>query len=182
MVDNQIHQQFDAVLFQFGNQNLNVAHATISRIYLAVIGNVVAHVGFGALVAWRQPYCIDAELRKVVNFRDDARDITEAIGVGVFKTCWVDRVDGRVVPPMACRLRCTVWHVEDGMAEMKCGVCEKDTSWKDLHGSDIDIPEHSCFERRYGGRRDASFSLSPKDLASLVSYFEYMCLKKEGHG
>ena len=51
----------------------------------------------------------------MIDFRDDARDIAEAIGIGVFKTCWVDLVDGGVVPPMACGLRCTVRHFEDDM-------------------------------------------------------------------
>jgi hypothetical protein len=51
MVDHQVHKQLDTVLFQLGNQNLDVVHATIARINLSVIGNIVAHVDVGALVA-----------------------------------------------------------------------------------------------------------------------------------
>lgn len=53
MVDNQIHQQLDTVLLQLSNQNLGVVHAAVARIYLAIVGDIVAHVNIRALVAWR---------------------------------------------------------------------------------------------------------------------------------
>jgi hypothetical protein len=57
----------------------------------------------------------------VVDFRDDAWDIAEAIGVGVFEARRVDLVYSGIVPPMACRLRCTVWHFDDYRWNMRCG-------------------------------------------------------------
>ena len=88
----------------------------------------------------------------MVNSRDDAWDIAKAIGVGVFEARWVDLIYGGVVPTMACRLSCTVWHCDDGMGEVRCGGCERDATWKHLHGSDIDISEHSrCEEISHSG-------------------------------
>jgi len=111
MIDHQVHQKLDTMLFQLGNQDLDIVDATVARINFAVISDVVAHVDIGAFVARRQPHCINSELCNVVNFGDNAWDVAKAIGVEVFETCWVDLVDGGVVPPMACRLRGTVRHL-----------------------------------------------------------------------
>lgn len=116
VVDDQVHQQLDAMLLQLRNQDLNVGHASVARLNLAVVGDVVAHVDIGALVARRQPYGVYSQAGDVVDFGDDAWKIAEAVTVGVAKACWVDLVDGCVVPPVSRRgLGSAVWHLGGGL-------------------------------------------------------------------
>lgn len=78
------------------------------------------------------------------------------------------------MPPMACRLSRTVRHFDDGMGEVRCDGYEGQMLLANyLRGSNFDIVELSYPERRPNNELDASFLLSPKDLASIVSYLEY---------
>lgn len=48
------------------------------------IGDVIAHIDLRTLVVRTQPYDIHPETSNVVEFRDDVRDVADAIVVALF--------------------------------------------------------------------------------------------------
>ena len=63
------------------------------------IGDVITHIDLGTLVVRTQPYDIDPKIPNVVEFRDDARDVANAVVVAVFEAGGIDLVDDAFFPP-----------------------------------------------------------------------------------
>ena len=73
------------------------------RIDRARVRDVIAGVVSGGGVERRQPDRVDAQLLEVVQPRDDAREVAEAVAVRVLERTRIDLVDGCAVPPGARR-------------------------------------------------------------------------------
>jgi hypothetical protein len=63
------------------------------------IGDVIAHIDPRTLVVWTQPYDIHPEISNVVEFRDDARNVADAIVVALFEAGAIDPVDDAFFSP-----------------------------------------------------------------------------------
>lgn len=109
----------------------------------------------------------------MVNSRDDAWDIAKAIGVGVFEARWVDLIYGCIVPPMACRLRCTVWHFDDSMEEMRGGGYVREML---LGNTYMEATLIYSSVHALGGDQtvDLILLLVAERFGNIVSYFEYV--------
>ena len=100
MVHHHVHQHADVALVSLGDQAVEVGHGAVLGIDGFVVRNVVAEVNLRRGVDGGQPDGIDAEVFKVVEVRDDAFEIADAVVVGVREASWVNLVEDGVAPPV----------------------------------------------------------------------------------
>ena len=87
------------------DERVHVVERAEQRVDGSIVGDVVAAVGQRRRVERRQPDRVDAEVAQVGQLRPDARDVADAIAIGVGERADVDLVDDRVPPPCTRRLR-----------------------------------------------------------------------------
>lgn len=122
MVNNEIHQQLHAAIMTSLNQPLHIRDRAVFIRNAVVIGNVIPHVHLGRLVRRTEPDNVHADVLDVVQLGDDARDVADAVIVGVFEGGGPDLVDGAFFPPCAVDLGAWFGHwgsidgwVDDGI-------------------------------------------------------------------
>src|SRR5690554_1376683 len=80
-------------------QGVEVGHGAEHRVDVAVVGDVVAEVVHGRAEERRDPDRVGAQAGDVVHAFDDARQVADAIAVGIHEAARVDLVDHRAAPP-----------------------------------------------------------------------------------
>lgn len=120
VVDDQIHDQLHAALVDRGEQPVEVVQRTEERVDVLVVADVVAVVGVRGGIDRGQPQHVDIQLGQVVQMLDDARQITDAVGVRVGEAARIDLVYHRVLPPCGSSTGVVLGHVETSA----CGACE----------------------------------------------------------
>ncbi len=68
-------------------QPVEIGKRPVSRLDIAVVGDVVAEIGLGAREDRRQPDGVDAEARDVIELGDNARNIAEPVAIRIGKNC-----------------------------------------------------------------------------------------------
>jgi hypothetical protein len=80
-------------------QRVEVPERPVGPVDVGEVGDVVAEVGQRRRVDGREPRRVGTELGEVVETRLDAREISDAVAVGVLERARVDLIDDRVAPP-----------------------------------------------------------------------------------
>lgn len=96
-VDHHLQAQFVGTT----DQGIEVGQGAELRIDVAVVGDVIAEVGYGRAHEGRDPDGVDAEVGHVGQAAGDAGEIADAIAVAVLEGARIDLVDHRATPPVA---------------------------------------------------------------------------------
>ncbi len=99
VVDHQLRNHADAACVRFLNEALHVGKLAVVRMHIAVIGDVVAVVAPRRRIERQQPDRIHAELGDVIELRDQARKIADAVVVRVEERLDVHLINDRVFVP-----------------------------------------------------------------------------------
>ena len=99
VVHHQVHDDADVPPPGFGDEALHVRHGAVLRVDAPVVADVVAVVGVGGAVHRGEPDGVGSQVPDVVQAADDARDVPNAVPVGVLKAPGVDLIDDCVFPP-----------------------------------------------------------------------------------
>ena len=81
VVDDEVHDDLEPALVRAGDQLVDVGEATEQRVDVLVVADVVAIVVLRRLVDRRQPNHVNPQRGKVIELRDDAMDVTDAIAI-----------------------------------------------------------------------------------------------------
>ena len=68
-------------------------------INLIIVRNIVSFVGKRGLVARGKPDNINTQVIQIVQFTDNAREISDTVAIGIIKTFWINLISYFVVPP-----------------------------------------------------------------------------------
>ena len=100
VVDDQVHHQLHAAVVHAREQRVEVGERAEHRVDALVVADVVAVVVLRRGIDRREPEHVDAERREVVEPPGDAREIADAVAVGVGEAARIDLVDDRGLPPL----------------------------------------------------------------------------------
>ena len=81
------------MLLCLGDQAVHVVKIAEDWIDILVVGNIVAVVILRRTVDRGKPDGVDAQIFQIVKSADDAREIADAVAVGILKTLWVNLID-----------------------------------------------------------------------------------------
>jgi hypothetical protein len=79
VVRHDVDDDADPVGVQRGDHAVEVVEGAEPRIHVAVVGDIVAAVRERRRIERAEPDGVDAQLREVVDARDDARDVADAV-------------------------------------------------------------------------------------------------------
>ena len=85
VVGHEIEQHLHAAAVRRREQLVEVLQRAEQRVDLAVIGDVVAEIGHRRAEDRRQPDRVDAEFHEVIEPAQDARQVADAVAVGVLE-------------------------------------------------------------------------------------------------
>ena len=74
---------------------------------IAVIGDVITEIRHRRLEEGRYPDGVDTQAHDVIEPGQDARQIADAIAIGIKEAAQVDLIDHRAAPPTSCRHPCS---------------------------------------------------------------------------
>ena len=80
-------------------QGVQVLKGPEERMNIGVIRNVIAKIGHGRRVDWREPDRVNAEPAQVIQPAGDTREISHPIAIAIEKTAWVDLINHSRLPP-----------------------------------------------------------------------------------
>jgi hypothetical protein len=101
VVQDHVEDDLHTPPVDFLDEFHRVVQAAVFGSDAAVVGDVVSEIALRARVVGREPDGFKAQVLDVVEFGDDARQIADAVAVGVGKRPRADLVDGRLAPPFA---------------------------------------------------------------------------------
>ena len=99
VVDHQIHQNVHIPFFGLGDQPFHVFHRTETGIDVIVIRDVVPLIRQRGGIAGGEPDHVHAKLLQIVQFGDNAGNITDAVSVGIIEAFRIDLICHFVMPP-----------------------------------------------------------------------------------
>ena len=100
MVEHRVHHHLKAAFVALVQEPLEVLHGAEGRVYLSVVGDVVAVVVPRRVVQRRKPYGRRPELLYVVELRDDAGDIAHAVIVRIHEAERIYLINDRFFIPV----------------------------------------------------------------------------------
>src|SRR5262245_4028174 len=103
MVGHKVENDPHAAGMRRRDQPVEIGKRAENRIDGTVIGHVIAEIGHRREEDRRDPDCIDAESRKMIEPRGDAIEIPDAIAIAVLKRARIDLIDHTPLPPAAAR-------------------------------------------------------------------------------
>jgi hypothetical protein len=106
VVRDQIENDSQALRVGSLQQGIEVAQAPEQRVYVGVVGNVIAEIHHGRRKDRRKPERIDSELDQIRQTLQDATQITDAVAIAVLERPRIDLVDHAGLPP-----KCTLHDV-----------------------------------------------------------------------
>ena len=114
LIARVIHHQFDhylhAAMMSSVEERLEVAQRSIRRIDVGVIGDVVSIVAQRRWEEWQKPDAGDAQVLQIVETRQQAGKIADAIVIRIRKRANVQFIDNRVFVPEGIRCACDLFH------------------------------------------------------------------------
>jgi hypothetical protein len=99
MVDGQVEDNPHSPPVRLIDQSPTISQGAVRDMDILEIGDVIAHIDLRTLIVRTQPYNIHSKISNVVEFRDDARDVADAIVVALFEAGGIDLVDDAFFPP-----------------------------------------------------------------------------------
>ncbi len=99
MVGYVIHDDFQTTLMSLRHERIERCQVAEERVYIRIVSDVVAEVDHRRGVNGRKPDGIYPEPGKIVKFGNDAGEVADSIGVGVFEAAWVHLVNNPLLPP-----------------------------------------------------------------------------------
>ncbi|MGZ2484766.1 hypothetical protein ACVITL_003289 [Rhizobium pisi] len=100
MRDHLVDDDLDAEPVRFRHHLVEIGKRPEDRIDVAVIGNVVAHIGHRRFEERGKPDRIDAEAGDIRQPAGNPLEVAEPIAVGVLKRARIDLIDHRAAPPV----------------------------------------------------------------------------------
>ena len=100
VVEHHVHDDAQTALFTLRHQPVEVLHRPERRVDRAVVRDVVAVVLPRRGVQRREPDRRRAEVPDIVELRDDAGDIADAVVIGVHEAQRIDLIHHRVLKPV----------------------------------------------------------------------------------
>ena len=99
VVDDQLDHDLHAALVGGVEELLEVVEGAVAGIDVDVVGDVVAVVAQGRGEEGQQPEAGDAEVLQIIEAREQAGEVADAVAVGVAEGADVQLVDDRVFVP-----------------------------------------------------------------------------------
>jgi len=100
MRDDLVDDDLEAEPVRLGHHLVEIIKRAKDRIDVAVIGNVVTHVGHRRLEEGREPDRVDTEAGNMRQPAGDPLEVAETVAVGVLKRARIDLIDHRAAPPI----------------------------------------------------------------------------------
>ena len=114
LIAGVIHHQFDhhlhAAMMSSVEERFEVAQCSIGRVDVGVIGDVVSIVAQWRREEWQKPDAGDSQVLQIVETRQQARKIADAIVIRIGKRANVEFIDNRVFVPEGIRCACDLLH------------------------------------------------------------------------
>ncbi len=105
VAEHLVDHHLQAQRMRPGQQPVEVVQRAEQRVDVALVGDVVAEIGHRRAEERRYPDRIHAQRGDVIEPVDDARQVTDAIAVGVQEAARIDLVDDGAPPPGSVRHR-----------------------------------------------------------------------------
>ena len=99
VVDDEFDEDLHVALVGGGEEALEVVDGAVAGVDLGVVGDVVAVVAEWRGVERQKPEAGDAEVLEIVEARDEAGEVADAVAVGVLEGADVELVDDGVFVP-----------------------------------------------------------------------------------
>ena len=107
MVDDEFDEHLHVALMSGGKEALEVVDSAVAGIDVGVIGDIVAVVSERRRKEGKEPEAGNAEVLEVVETRDEAGKVADAITIGVLEGADVELIDdGVFVPEGICCAAC----------------------------------------------------------------------------
>lgn len=97
----QVEHDADAVPMSLRNQPVEARQRSEVGMHVAVVTDIVTPIPQWRRIDGAQPDRIDAEPRQIVEVRDDAIEVADAVTIRIRETARIDLVEDRVLPPLA---------------------------------------------------------------------------------
>ena len=104
VVDDEIHEDIHIALLCLGNQLIHIVHRAEARVDIVIIGNIIALIRERRAVDRREPDDVDTELLEIIQFADNALQITDAVAVRVTEALRVNLIGYFFLPPFSFHL------------------------------------------------------------------------------
>ena len=105
MIDNQIHQHIHISFLRFCDQFIKFLHSTELLTNGIIIRNIISLINKGRAVDRGKPQNIYTKFFQIIQFRNNATQIANAITVAVHKALWVNLISHLVVPPLLLHIK-----------------------------------------------------------------------------
>ena len=99
VVDHQFRDHLQAALVRRGQKRLEIGERSVVRVYVVIVGDVVAIIAQGRGIKGQQPESGHAQLLEVIELFDQAAKIADAISIAVMEGLNVQLVDYGVLVP-----------------------------------------------------------------------------------
>ena len=99
VIDHQIHQDRDVSFFGFGDQFLHVFHSAEAGIDLIIVRDIIALICQRGLVAGRDPDDINPQFFQIIQFAEDAPQISDAVSCSIQKALGINLIGHFIMPP-----------------------------------------------------------------------------------
>ena len=99
VVDDQLGDHPQSALVRFGDEFLGVGHVAVVAVHPPVIGDVITVIATWRRIERQQPDGVDAELGNVIELGDQAREVSDAVVVGIEVRLHVNLVNHRILVP-----------------------------------------------------------------------------------
>ena len=101
VVDDEIHQDRHPSLPCLRDQLLHVLHGAESGIDRVIVGYIITFIRQRRLIDRRQPDDIDAQILQIIQFADNALQISDSVAAHVHKALGVNLIGDFVMPPFS---------------------------------------------------------------------------------
>ena len=105
VIDNQIHQHIHISFLCFCDQFIKFLHSTELLTNGIIIRNIISLINKGRAVDRGKPQNIYTKFFQIIQFRNNATQIANAITVAVHKALWVNLISHLVVPPLLLHIK-----------------------------------------------------------------------------
>jgi hypothetical protein len=99
VVGHEVDDHAEPQLVSPGEEGVEVRERAEQRVDVAVVADVVARVALRRRVERREPERVHSQVREVLQTGGDARQVPDAVAVGVGPRAGIDLIDDGVAPP-----------------------------------------------------------------------------------